>query len=142
MATIFLTVGLSALLIATGLGILLLPVMLIGETSGNLSAQYFSVTVVTTVVLVMIGVLIGLSRRRGRLRKFAIIEHNEAFLTNNGFKETAGSDVTHYDPQGNALRFLEPGARRLVFMAVGRRGRRAYINLDESGRMLAYSGIV
>lgn len=34
------------------------------------------------------------------------------------------------------------GPDRLIFMAVGRRGRRAYIDLDGSGRMLCYSGIV
>jgi hypothetical protein len=93
-------------------------------------------------ILTFLGMLIGLRRRRYRLQRFATIDHNEAFLAGNGFKETHGRDVTHYDPDGNPLRFLEASPNKLVFMAVGQRGRRAYINLDDNGSMQSYTGIV
>jgi len=42
----------------------------------------------------------------------------------------------------NKLRLLEENNDMLVFMAVGRRNRRAYINFDQDGRMIEYTGVV
>jgi hypothetical protein len=139
--TIFLTFGVSVLSVAAGFCIMLSPFVILVE-GFNIDIKIVGWILVITTGLTVLGMLIGLFRRAKRLRRFAIINDNEAFLARSGFKETGGSDVTHYDPNGNALRFLEADPDRLIFMAVGRRGRRAYIDLDSSGRMLAYSGIV
>lgn len=96
---------------------------------------------IITLVGTAIGLIVGLCQRPKRLRAFAACRANEKFLSENGFRETGGTDITHYDPSGQALRFIEAHPERLVFMAVGRRGKRAYIELDQSGRMMRYSGI-
>lgn len=95
-----------------------------------------------TAFLAGIGMLTGLYQRPKRLRAFAVKRYNERFLADNGFKETDGKDITHYAPDGQALRFLEAHPGKLVFMAIGKRGKRAFIDLDENGRMLSYTGVV
>lgn len=145
--TIFLTFGLSMLAIVGGFFVVLLLAVVVSSALSGISTKdflemYGAWIIAATAGLTLIGMVIGVFRRGRRLRRFAAIDHNEAFLAENGFKETNGRDVTHYDPDGNALRFLEASPGRLAFMVVGRRGRRAYIDLDHSGRMLSYSGVV
>lgn len=94
-----------------------------------------------TLFIGIIGILVGLYERPNRLRRFSIVRENESFLRDNGFQETNGTDITHYDLNGNALRLLEAHPTKIVFMAVGRRGKRAFIDLDKHGKMIAYSGI-
>lgn len=139
--TFFLTFGASTLAVAAGFCIMMLPFVILAE-GFNIDGKLVGWILVIIAGLTVLGMLIGLFRRAKRMRRFAVIDANEAFLARSGFRETGGSDVTHYDPDGNGLRFLEAGPDRLIFMAVGRRGRRAYIDLDGSGRMLSYSGIV
>ena len=69
-----------------------------------------------------------------------VASHNNAFLVERGIKETGGRDITHYDGEGNALRYIETHYHQMLFMVVGRRGRRASILLDSEGRMVRYSG--
>lgn len=95
-----------------------------------------------TAIVTGVGLLVGLIQRPKRLKAIAVSRANDRFLADNGFRETDGADITHYDPGGQALRFLEVHPDRLVFMAVGRRGKRAYISLDPDGRMVDYSGVV
>ncbi|GLU28000.1 hypothetical protein [Brucella sp. NBRC 12950] len=95
-----------------------------------------------TAFLAGIGLLVGFYQRSKRLHAFAVKRHNERFLTELGFKETDGKDITHYAPDGQGLRFLEAHPGKLVFMAVGKRGKRAFIDLDEDGKMKSYTGIV
>src|SRR5690606_6569336 len=96
---------------------------------------------ILTAFVATIGLLVGLLQRPRRLKAIATARFNEQFLKENGFRETDGSDITHYDGAGQPLRLLEAHPERLVFMAVGRRGKRAFIDLDANGRMLQYSGI-
>lgn len=96
----------------------------------------------STAIFGFIGILWGFVQRPGRLRTIATANANERFLAKTGFRETGGDDITHYDPSGQALRLLEARSDCLVFMAVGRRGKRAYIDLAADGKMVAYSGVV
>lgn len=143
--TLFLTVLGSVLLIAAGFCVATIAVFGI-LTVGNIDpdrapAMAAVAGFVLTVTVAGIGVLVGLLQRPRRLKAFAVSQANERFLADNGFRETDGTDITHYDPNGQPLRFLEAHPGRLVFMAVGRRGKRAYIDLDQDGRMLDYSGV-
>lgn len=97
---------------------------------------------IATIVLMAagVGLLVGLVERSSRLRRFRIVADNDAFLSRNDIAETGGRDVTHRDGAGNQLRFLEANKDSLVFMVVGRRGKRAFIDLDADGRMVSYSG--
>ncbi len=91
-------------------------------------------------VFAIAGIFVGLRDRDLQEAALTVAEHNERFLAEHGIRETGGRDVTHFDGDGIALRFIEAHHDRLLFMVVGRRGRRASIHLDESGRMHRYAG--
>lgn len=143
--TIFKTLIGSLLLIIIGfvLGLICLSIIFSNKenpVSGQAAAYFFAACV--TMVFGLIGLLWGAIERPGRLRTIAIAKANEQFLASIGFRETGGEDITHYDEDGQALRFLEGHGDRLVFMAVGRRGKRAFIDLASDGKMIAYTGVV
>jgi len=147
-ATIFFTIALNAALIGAGfvLGIFALPLVFalfggVPVSSGSGELNYGPVLTVT-IVSVFVGVVIGLSQRPARLEAFAIARDNAQFLTKTGIRETGQNDVTHYDPNNHPLRYMETIGDKQMYMAVGRRNKRAYIYLDQSGRMVRYSGIV
>ncbi|WP_109369328.1 hypothetical protein [Ochrobactrum soli] len=148
MGTLFLTYIGSILLIAIGfVAASFLAFQGLAATSKETEAGSVIVLAVVTgasvtAFLAGIGMLTGLYQRPKRLRAFAVKRYNELFLADNGFKETDGKDITHYAPDGQALRFLEAHPGKLVFMAIGKRGKRAFIDLDENGRMLSYTGVV
>ena len=86
------------------------------------------------------GLVMGLFQRPARKRGFDIARQNDEFLRQQGFRETGGTDITHYDGAGNALRLIERHPERIVFMVVGRRSKRSYITLSQEGAMTGYSG--
>ncbi|MBZ9898528.1 hypothetical protein LB545_29895 [Mesorhizobium sp. BR1-1-6] len=144
--TIFLTILGSLLLIVTGFcaATLLLFGILVLVGDGKTDTPFLLALLgglVVTALHAGIGMVVGLVQRPKRLKAIAVGKFNERFLEENGFQETDGDDITHYDDSGQALRFLEAHQSRLVFMAVGRRGKRAFIDLDQDGRMVSYSGI-
>ncbi|MFD2649273.1 hypothetical protein ACFSX5_15915 [Devosia albogilva] len=88
------------------------------------------------------GLLVGLIQRPSTKRRHAIAARNEMFLSRQGIRETGQSEITHVDGEGNALRLIERSKDALVFMAVGKKNRRAYIELSSDGEMLGYTGVV
>lgn len=88
------------------------------------------------------GLVWGSVQKPRRLHTFAIAEHNEEFLDSFGFEEVNEKEVSHIDGEGNPLRLTERNADSIVFLAVGRRNRRAYIGLSPEGRMLGYTGVI
>lgn len=93
-------------------------------------------------VSAVIGMFVGKLIKPGRMAKFQIIAENNEFMERHGFIETGEEEITHYDGDGVALRFMEKTDHRIVFMAVGRRNKRAYINLSDNGAMMSYSGVI
>lgn len=144
--TIVLTVIGSLLLIAAGLcaaTFLVLEFLLLSD-NGKLENPFLFALLgglAVTGVVAGIGIVVGLVQRPKRLKVIAVSKFNDRFLEDRGIRETDGDDITHYDDSGQALRFLEAHRDRLVFMAVGRRGKRAFIDLDEDGRMVGYTGV-
>ena len=99
-------------------------------------------------ILFLAGAGLGAKHRRRRWLAWRAEEHNEAFLAERGL------EVVDVDEKGN-LRLREGtdgGAYRLMddltvageleFMALGRRGKRAYLSYDETGRYTEWSGLV
>ncbi len=125
-----------------GFGLSFAIVLILGGTYEAALSFGTLLTTVVASVATLVGLVVGAFERPKRTRGFAISRANAKFMSEVGLRETGGTDITHYDSDGNALRFLEAHVDRLVFLAVGRRSRRAYINLDTDGRMLAYSGVV
>jgi len=143
--TAFITIIGSFALIAIGfvLGLVLLSIVMSDKTDPQKAQAAAIVSAMgATGVFSLIGLLWGAAQRGVRLRTFEIAKANERFLTSIGFQETGGDDITHYDQDGQALRLLESHGNRLVFMAVGRRGKRAFIDLAPDGKMLSYSGVI
>ena len=112
------------------------------QPQAETGAMAIAVSVVSTAAVVALGLIVGLFQRLGRLRRFTIAEANEEFLDELGFRETGEQDITHYDGEGNALRLLERAKDTMVFLAVGRRSKRAYIELDKNGLMTGYTGVI
>ncbi|MER8650983.1 hypothetical protein [Mesorhizobium sp. M0586] len=144
--TIFLTVLGSLLLIVAGFcaATLLMFGVLAFVNDGNAHSPLPLALLgglVVTAIIAGIGVVAGVFQRPKRLKMIAVAKFNERFLKENGFRETDGDDITHYDAYDHSLRFLEAHPDRLVFMAVGLRGKRAFIDLDQDGRMVSYSGV-
>jgi uncharacterized membrane protein len=106
--------GFFALLIATGLGLL----------------------------LAAIGTFRGVHDKRSRARAAAVIRHNTRFLETLGFIDADGGDASYEDREGNRLRLITTDTSKLTFLVTGRRKQRAYIALDSDGRMTSYSGVV
>lgn len=143
--TLFKTVMVSLLLIVIGFAlacIILSFFAMQDKDQTRATAFVLMVSTASTASLALLGLIWGGFQRRRRLRTVATARANNEFLETHGFEETGGDDVTHFDPTGQALRLLEAHKDRLVFMAVGRRGKRAYIDLDRNGRMNNYSGVV
>lgn len=147
--TVFLTFIASILLIAIGFVAATFGAWVIvamnspaGSDDGAVLMSAALIGAGVTAIIAIVGLLIGLMQRPKRLRIFEVERFNKRFLKEHGFQETDGSDITHYDPDGQPLRFLEAHQGKIVFMAVGKRGKRAFINLDSDGRMVGYTGIV
>ncbi len=89
-----------------------------------------------------LGILYGLWLRKKRKTVLEIESENENFLKKHGFRETNSETYPYVDGYNNKLRLLESTKRQLVFMVVGKKGKRAFIDLDNTGRMVKYSGPV
>jgi len=90
----------------------------------------------------ILGLAVGVFQRPANKRRHAVELLNESFLDEVGILETGETEITHVDAEGNGLRVIERTASSIVFMAVGKRNKRAYIMLSPEGRMLSYTGVV
>lgn len=146
--TLFKTILGSVLLVAVGFALacfifLMLSVLLKKSHGGPPPWDWIlSAAASVTAVMWCVGLLWGAIQRPARLKMFGIRRTNEEFLESQGFRATDGDDITHFDPDGQPLRFIEAHRDRLVFMVVGKRGKRSFIDLDGEGRMVSYSGII
>jgi len=91
----------------------------------------------------LFGSLDGLRRRKKRKHIHSTEIENAIFMNDIGIVEVDGSDsFTHMDSDGNKFRLVGVGRDLVEFFVVGRRGKRAFIYLDEHGHFKEYSGIV
>ena len=105
------------------------------------SNPIFQIWLVTTAVPIFLGVSVGLTQRGGRRKLFKIAQKNDEFLAKMGFVETGEQEITHYDGDGNPLRLLDQTDETIIFLAVGKRNKRAYIRLTD-GEMTGYTGVI
>jgi hypothetical protein len=90
------------------------------------------------VVAALIGLCVGLLQRGKRVRAFALEAHNMDFLGREGLRDVGGREDTYLDRFGNELKLDDVRRDAMVFRVQGRRGARAYIDLDNHGRMTGY----
>ncbi len=63
-------------------------------------------------------------------------------MNEHDIQEVENSKFTHIDGRGNKLRLESYSNKRITFLAVGRRNKRAFIDLSPEGLMKRYSGFV
>lgn len=124
-------------------GSLALCVVLIGAATRPQPGQSSTGAGVGGAILIhvlsaVIGLLIGLAQRRRRVRSFAVERHNLAFMDTHGIQDVGGREATFVDAAGNELKLDDVRRDAMVFRIHGRRGARAYLDLDGAGRMVAY----
>lgn len=133
----------DVLLVPTGIGIGVGVALFIGLIMGNEPmAMSFIAIAVAAIAGATIGFSTGLIQRPSTQRRYAIALQNEQFLSARSIRETGETETTHYDADGNALRLIERTSNSIVFLAVGKRNKRAYIGLTKEGKMTDYTGVV
>lgn len=88
----------------------------------------------------LVGALVGLRQRSRRVNAWAAQSHNEVFLREVGLTEKENGEFE--DGRGNAYRFEYRGQNYLELLALGRRNKRGYLHFDETGKFIAWSGLV
>ncbi|MCK2055265.1 hypothetical protein [Methylobacterium sp. 37f] len=86
----------------------------------------------------VIGLIVGLAQRGQRVRTYNLERANLDFMDANGIRDVGGREDTFIDASGNELKLDDVRRDAMVFRLPGRRGARAYIDLDACGRMVAY----
>ena len=89
-------------------------------------------------VSAFVGLCVGLFQRRKRLPALAVEAHNLEFLNREGIRDVGGREETFLDRFDNELKRDDVRRDAIVFRVHGRRGARAYIDLDADGRMTGY----
>lgn len=140
--TLFKTIIFNIILILSGFSVTIIiasvfGLSLLGSGGGAVVASVATASVLFVPAL-LAGLIKGLWDRRKRVKAIRIKRLNDRFLINEGIEETNGKDITHYDSNHLPLRFLEQNKKQLIFMLVGKRGKRAFIDLDNDGQMQRY----
>lgn len=140
MGTVFRTFLVNAVIIAASFALFMVVVFMV---SGNGENQEPNTNVLLgglaiQGVLASGGLFFGLSQRPKRIAAIKVDADNEDFLLRNGFRDVGGREQTMLDPSGNELVLDDFRNDAIVFKVKGRRGVRAKILLDGSGRMTSY----
>jgi len=130
------------LLVPAGMGLGIGVAMFAGLMGLELMTMSFVIILGGSTIAAVTGIFVGLVQRPRAKRRYAIALRNEEFLASHGIHETGEVETTHFDADGNALRLMERTPNSIVFMAVGKRNRRAYIELTKEGEMIGYTGVV
>lgn len=138
--TFFRTFFLNGLIIAVSFAVFM---FVVAAMSGNGQDQEPNTNVLfgglaIQGVLAAGGLLFGLSQRPKRKAAMKVDTDNEEFLLRNGFRDVGGREQTMLDPSGNELVLDDFRSDAIVFKVKGRRGVRAKILIDGSGRMTTY----
>lgn len=92
------------------------------------------------VILSASGIYSGIRHRGKRSLAWNIEDSNRTFLRNTGLKEVA--DEQFKDDNDNLYRVEKIHFDRIEMFPIGKRGKRAYLHFDQSGRFTKWSGIV
>ena len=149
LSTLFITVLGSLLMIIAGTALVTVAVVAVGgytglinDTRGPLAGQIIRVVLLYLAAAIPVGLIWGLMSRASRHREQQVEANNLQFLEENGFTDLGlGEDIIE-DGEGNRLKLRSEEDGQLVFSVVGRRNVRAAIQLDDAGRMVAYTGAV
>ena len=97
--------------------------------------------VVVPLSMVFIGFFVGSLQRRKRQQVWDAEDHNMLFMEEHDLVEHEDSTIEDMST-GQNYRIDNVGSKRITLLALGRRGKRAYINIDETGKYCDYTGLV
>lgn len=96
--------------------------------------------IVVPVGIISIGYFAGNQQRRKRQQVWDAEEHNERFMETYGLIEHEDGTIEDIS-NGQNYRVDNVGKRRITLFPIGRRGKRAYITINETGKYDEFSGI-
>jgi len=119
----------------------------LAETASNLRQETridalvtASATVALSHLLFFAGLIKGIFQRSKRRNAWEAEISNKAFLEGVGLTEI--EEEMYTDAEGITYRFNSASPDRIVLFAVGRRNKRAYLEFDETGKYVSWSGLV
>ncbi|WP_193090524.1 hypothetical protein [Advenella sp. FME57] len=92
------------------------------------------------VFLTVSGVITGVKQRAARLKAWAAEEHNRQFMKEHQLFETKEGYIS--DPEGNIFEEKFRDSDSVMFLAKGRRNKRALLKFDESGKFTVWTGML
>jgi len=103
--------------------------------------EFFFISLITTFCLFVIGSLVAVFQRNKRQLVWEVEDSNERFLQENYIVEVDEDILRDISiNQDYRIDSIDRGGVRLF--AIGRRNKRAFIQMDEQGRFVDYSGMV
>ncbi len=116
------------------------PNLFFDEIINNISTP-MNIPIIVPIVIFTIGLIVGYMHRLKRIKVWDAQKSNILFMENNKLVEN--QDMTIDDTiNGETYRIEHTGTKRITLMPLGRRGKRAYITIDEAGKYSSFSGIV
>ena len=97
-------------------------------------------SLLTIAAILVLGLVNGFLQRGPRLLAWEAEFHNDEFLSRAGLIQIDDENLP--DALGNRFRLDEVAAGMMEFMVLKRRGRRAFLQFDESGKFTHWSGVV
>ena len=113
----------------------------IPEDFSNYTYSEISYIFFPSLIIYLIGFLVGYFQRKKRKTIWDAELHNERFLIENNIIEH--EDGTLEDALYNVVYSIKHvGAKRVTLMPFNRKGKRAYIDLDNKGFYINYTGLI
>jgi hypothetical protein len=94
-----------------------------------------------TALIVLIGFAAGMGQRATRAKIWKIEEENLEFLDRHKLSETKTGKLFN-ESENLTFRIEDMDTNRITLFPEGKRGKRAYIKMDEDGRYVEYTSIV
>ena len=91
--------------------------------------------------ILLIGLIAGSIQRKKRRDVWEAEHANEQFMTAQGLVEHEDGTIEE-ESTGQHYRIDHVGSRRITLFPIGRRGRRAYINIDTDGKYSEFTGLM
>ena len=113
----------------------------VSEDFSNFTYSEISFIFFPSLLIFLIGFLVGLSQRKKRNILWNTELHNEKFLINNNIIEH--EDETLEDTYNNVVYSIKHlGEKRITLMPFNRKGKRAYIYIDNDGKYNNFTGLI
>lgn len=119
------------------------PTELWNKHAGSLTdGSPLSVGFIVQNLLVLAGLILGLTQRRKRRLLWTVEKSNESFIADHGLQPL--DDENMRDSEGNRFRLAKTFTHinEIEFIAVGQAGKAGYLRYDGAGKYISWSGLV